>query len=100
MSCTFLVAFTGQQMGKLATFASSNTILAMKTRINETASQQSTTPSASTAITPTQSSTQTSAGDEIEDQDAGGQRFIDLAQEFGVEAKLVQALAQRLTTVT
>lgn len=99
MSCTFLVAFTGQQMGKLATFASFNSILAMKT-INETASQQSTTPSASTAIAPTQSSTQTSAGDEIEDQDAGGQRFIDLAQEFGVEAKLVQALAQRLSTVT
>jgi len=85
-------------MGKLATFASSNSILVTKTN-NETVSQQSTAPNTAT-ITPIQSSTQRCADDEVKDQNAGGQHFIDLAQEFGVETKLVQALAQRLAIVT
>lgn len=95
----FPTAFTGPQMGKLATFASSNSILVTKTD-SETASQQSTTPNTGTTITLIQSSTQRSADDEIKDQNASGQHFIDLAQEFGVETKLVQALAQRLAIVT
>jgi len=96
LGLTFPTAFTGPQMGKLATFASSNSILVTKTD-SETASQQSTTPNTGTTITPIQSSTQRS---EIKDQNASGQHFIDLAQEFGVETKLVQALAQRLAIVT
>jgi len=99
LGLTFPTAFTGPQMGKLATFASSNSILVTKTD-NETALQQSTTPNTGTAITPIQSSTQRSADNEIKDQNVSGQHFIDLAQELGVETKLVQALAQRLAIVT
>lgn len=76
---TCLPAFTGQQTNKLVSFASLKSI-----------------PIA-TSILPC--GLMNLAIPYGEDKDHNSERFGDLAREFGVEAELVQALAQRLANL-